>query len=211
MKKVLKAAGMLSLFMLFTLLLGYLIIQPNSATTHDSSFSKAERRLIQKGNVKEPMRVLNYFNTKDSILLRTPSKEITNFYDTMLEVFIQRLKATVMSPIHNGVGIAAPQVSVNKRIIIVQRFDTKDKLFEAYINPIIISYSDTFLLRPDACLSIPNVSGFSYRAEWIEIQYFDINGQQKQEKITDVLTSHIFQHEIDHLDGIIFLDRSKKQ
>jgi len=209
MKKVLKATGMLFLLMLFPFLLGYFIIRPNSTSHSDRNFSKTEQQLILKGSNNDPMRLLNYFDTIDSVKLRTQSIDIQIFNDKDLTILIKRLMATVTNPMNTGIGIAAPQVGINKRVIIVQRFDKENQPYEVYINPYIVSYSDTYNLRPDACLSIPNVKGYSYRADWIEIYYYTTDGQKHVEIITDPLTAHIFQHEIDHLDGIVFLDRMR--
>ena len=106
-------------------------------------------------------------------------------------------------------GIAAPQVGVNKRVIWVKRYDKAGAPFECYINAYITAYSDTLKYRPDGCLSIPGVSGSSWRAIWVDIIYDTPDGVRRSEHITHEYTAHIFQHEIDHLNGMVFLDRTQ--
>jgi len=104
-----------------------------------------------------------------------------------------------------GVGLAAPQVGVSSRVIIVQRQDGSEELLTC-VDPVILARSDDGIVGYEACLSIQGVGGKVSRAREIRIGYRDITGQPH------VLDSHdfearIFQHEIDHLDGILYVDR----
>ena len=105
-----------------------------------------------------------------------------------------------------GVGIAAPQVGILKNIIWVQRFD-KDKFpFEVYLNPKIIQYTEKKQDCMEGCLSIPNRRATTKsRAYAILIEYDQLDGSHKTEMV-EGFTAVIFQHEIDHLNGILFLD-----
>lgn len=115
-----------------------------------------------------------------------------------------------------GVGIAAPQVGINRRIIWVQRHDKGTSLnrpYEVYLNARITEYCDTVIRRWDGCLSVPqtpeypNLIDSSYRAKWVRVEYYLPDGTYMNEKITQWFTAHIFQHEIDHLNGIMFFDQ----
>ena len=163
--------------------------------------------LITSGNVDEMMRVYNYWVYSDSLVLRSYSSNISNFKSPYLSLLMSRMLKTVKNPQNPGVGIAAPQVGINKRVIWVKRYDITGSPFQCYINAIITQYSDTVKLRPDGCLSIPGVSQSSYRAIWIDIEYDLSDGTHHSERIDHEYTAHIFQHEIDHLNGIVFLDR----
>ena len=110
-----------------------------------------------------------------------------------------------------GVGIAAPQVGVLKNIIWVQRFDKENVPFEVYLNPKIIKYSKKTQTVREGCLSIPNRSDtLNSRSFSISIEYDTMKAQHKTESV-EGFTSVIFQHEIDHLNGILYLDHLQKE
>lgn len=177
-----------------------------------SSFSSQEVNLIMHSDSITPMRVYKINNKKDSLLLRTKSTYIKpDLKDPVLQQFVKRLYATVRDSISMGVGIAAPQVGVLKNIIWVQRFDKPDMPFEVYLNPKITKYSKKTQTVKEGCLSIPNRSDtLSSRSLTISLEYDTMEGVH----ITDTVegfTSVIFQHEIDHLHGILYLDHLQKE
>lgn len=101
----------------------------------------------------------------------------------------------------NGIGLAGPQVGVSERIIIV-----KVKSPIVLINPIIV-YMEGEELGEEGCLSIPNVVGDVSRATKVVVRGLDLNGKEIEVEAND-LSARAFQHEIDHLDGILFIDRA---
>lgn len=183
------------------------------AQTNYKAFSPAEVNMIADADSSKPMRVLQITNYVDSVFLRMPSLEVKpDASDTILLGFINRLYKTVRAPNSLGVGIAAPQVGIPRRIIWVQRFDKEaDQMpFEVYLNPKIVQYSDSTKLTMEGCLSIPDFSSEVKRPCSIVIEYDGLDGLQHRETI-EGFTSVIFQHEIDHLDGILYLDHLKKE
>lgn len=194
-------------FFRFILVLPFLLIQCKKETHSLPNFNNNQIELILSGGKNQKMQLLNWFIYEDSLKLRTKSSVLHFYPDTLIDYLLSRMYATVTSPQHPGVGIAAIQVGIPKRLIWVKRFDKPGSPWEYYLNPFIIEYSDTFKLRPDGCLSIPGISGMSYRAIWIKIKYNTRDGKEVIEKIKHEYTAHIFQHEIDHLDGIVWLDR----
>ena len=171
------------------------------------SFSEEEIKLIMNADSLKPMRVYKITNEKDSLLLRMKSSYIKpDANNPILQNFIKRLYATVRDSTSLGVGIAAPQVGILKNIIWVQRFDKDNFPFEVYLNPKIISYSEQKQTMREGCLSIPDRSETLYnRANTITITYDTMQNEQKTESISS-FTAIIFQHEIDHLNGILYLD-----
>ena len=163
-------------------------------------------------DAQTPMRVFKITNPSDSILLRTKSTKVkVDPNDLVLKAFIDRLYATVRDSISLGVGIAAPQVGILKNIIWVQRFDKEDFPFEVYLNPEIVDYSDKKQPCLEGCLSIPDRRDTTYtRAETILIEYDQWNRQRVRESVSG-FTAVIFQHEIDHLNGILYLDHLEKE
>lgn len=177
-----------------------------------SAFSAEERNRILDGSADEPMRVYKITNRSDSLLLRKASRDVDFAKDTLvLGLFIKRLKETVVDPKSMGVGIAAPQVGVLSNIIWLQRFDKEGFPWECIINPKIITYSDEKQVCPEGCLSIPEKTAITKnRSKTIIVKYQDIDGNEIQEEVSD-FTSVIFQHEIDHLNGILFIDHLEKE
>ena len=187
-------------------------IQKSSSTVQQNSFSKNETQLIHEGGINDPMRVYLITSQTDSILLRqkcAPIDPDSTNEDLML--FVNRLYRTVTDSNSLGVGIAAPQVGVLKNVIWIQRFDKKNLPFEVYLNPRIIQYTEKKQPCPEGCLSIPNKQATTQnRAYAILLEYDKLNGEHKIEMV-EGFTAVIFQHEIDHLNGILFIDHLKEE
>jgi len=175
-------------------------------------FSREEMQLIEYSDALAPMRIYKITNKNDSIVLRKQSGYIKpDANNPILQTFVKRLYRTVTDSLSLGVGIAAPQVGILKNIIWVQRFDKENFPFEVYLNPTIIQYSQKKQTFREGCLSIPNRTDIlNDRAYAILIEYDMLNGEHKTEMIED-FTSVIFQHEIDHLNGILYLDHLEKE
>jgi len=173
------------------------------------SFTAHQKQLITSATANTPMRVFLINSKQDSILLRQKSTHIKR-NSKMAKLLAKRLFATVRDSLSMGVGIAAPQVGILKNMICVQRFDKENFPFEFYLNPIITKYSIKKRPCPEGCLSIPNTNGTTQnRAFTITIEYNTLKGEHKKEFVSD-FTSVIFQHEIDHLNGILFIDHLEK-
>jgi N-formylmethionyl-tRNA deformylase len=172
-----------------------------------SHFNTVQSKLITSADAKTPMRVFKINNKTDSILLRQKCEDVVvTPNDPMLKLFTDRLLTTVRDSMSLGVGIAAPQVGILKNIIWVQRFDKAPFPFECYINPKITKYTVKKQDCKEGCLSIPDKSATTTnRAYAILLEYDKLDGTHHIEMIED-FTAVIFQHEIDHLSGILFTD-----
>ncbi len=180
---------------------------PNRLPPIDTlKFTAEEKALINSGDSAVRFELMYINEQPDSLILRTISRDI-RLTETDIDLLTDRMYATVRNPMNPGVGIAAPQVGVNRRIVWVKRYDKTGKPWEVFFNVRITDMSDTLKLRSDGCLSIPGVNGQSYRAIWCDIEYDLRDGTHVTERVTHEYTAHIFQHEIDHLDGIIWTDR----
>ena len=119
--------------------------------------------------------------------------------------------ATVTHPSQDGVGIAGPQVGLNRRVIAVQRFDKEGEPFEVYPNVRIVWASDSLAAGPEGCLSVPDRNGDVLRSREIVIEYADMNRLDEEDYMVREtvygFTAVIFQHEVDHLDGVLYIDR----
>jgi peptide deformylase len=180
-----------------------LVLQKESG----SNFTGREMALISSGENHQPMRVFLTTNQSDSLLLRSESTDVVaDPNDKVLNILVERMYATVRDSISRGVGIAAPQVGILKNIIWVQRFDKAGEPFEVYFNPAILQYSQKKQECREGCLSIPNRSDtLNARSYAILIEYQKQDGQRHVEMVED-FTAVIFQHEIDHLNGVLYVD-----
>ncbi len=171
-------------------------------------YSASDRQLIMSNDGDSPMRVFKIDKEADSLLLRMESKYvIPDSNDVVLKTFVERLYATVRDSISMGVGIAAPQVGILKRVIWIQRFDKEGFPFEVYLNPRVIKYTEKKQDCREGCLSIPDRSDTTrYRAYAIHIEY-DRMDETHHSEMVEGFTAVIFQHEIDHLYGKLYIDQ----
>ena len=171
-----------------------------------SEFTSTEREIIYSGE-SEIMRVMSIANEQDSLLLRTPSKPLNKklLQQDEFQTLCFRMLATVQNPENEGVGIAAPQVGILRRLVAVQRFDKEGKPFEFFINPEIVDKDSTLVAGGEGCLSVPEIYEDVERSQRITLRYYDADFVQHEEVI-EGFTAVIFQHEIDHLDGKLFID-----
>ncbi len=114
---------------------------------------------------------------------------------------------------NDGIGLAASQVGILKRIIVYDiSYIQEDAKKEGHIliNPKITSRSKTMIEVEEGCLSFPDVYDNVLRHEKVTVEYTDLDGKKKKISAKDI-EAVVLQHEIDHLDGIVFLDRVKEQ
>ena len=143
-------------------------------------------------------------------ILRQQAQLVYSVRDERFQQLIDALIAT--AAVSNGVGIAAPQVSESYRLFIVAsrpslRYPHAPTMEPtAMINPRIIAHSDDVIKDWEGCLSVPGIRGLVPRYRSIEVEYTGRDGQLYRQELTDFV-ARIFQHEYDHLDGIVFLDR----
>ena len=244
-----------------------------SCSGNGGGFSKEELELIHGSD--SIMRVLTIEDPADIFVLRASSSDLPA--GTLLSSDYRRLAelmvATVTHPSQDGVGIAGPQVGLNRRVVAVQRFDKEQVLrggrldypFEVYPNVRILWASDSLAAGPEGCLSVPGRRGDVLRSQEIVIEYADLSafgqaavmeaemaGMEMElnvieaeaagmevevagvehsdmmaAKVSDAgkqtsgfkipvrrdtvsgFTAVIFQHEIDHLDGVLYIDHLK--
>lgn len=112
-----------------------------------------------------------------------------------------------------GVGLAAPQIGIAKRLAVLElrapgRADTKVWPKTVIVNPLIRKKSKTMVEDWEGCLSIPGLKGIVPRHRSIEVRYLDEHGARNIVRLTGYI-ARVFQHEIDHLNGMVYLDRMK--
>ncbi|MCR4569341.1 MAG: peptide deformylase [Bacteroidales bacterium] len=174
--------------------------------TGKQDFTKAERQIIDNsGDVM-------YVTTMpgDSAVLRAQSKDLSakELKSERFRKLIGKMLTTVQDPSQNGVGIAAPQVGINRRIVCVQRFDKEGEPFEAYVNVKLDSLWGEKVSGREGCLSLPGLRGYVSRYQSVLVSYIDRETLQPRKDTVHGYTAVIFQHECDHLDGILYTDRA---
>ncbi|MGH2412162.1 MAG: peptide deformylase [Brasilonema sp.] len=143
-------------------------------------------------------------------ILRQAAQPVENITDERIQHLIDALITTAKSA--NGVGIAAPQVSQSVRLFIVAsrpnpRYPHAPFMEpKAMINPRIVAHSSKVIKDWEGCLSIPGIRGLVPRYRAIQVEYSDRQGNLQCQEFTDFV-ARIVQHELDHLDGIVFLER----
>ncbi len=147
------------------------------------------------------MAILNIKKFNEPVL-RKKCEEI-NKIDKETEDFIVDMAQTMVKK--DGVGLAAPQVGVSKRVIVVMTDLAGQRIFEM-VNPKIIKKSKETEFGKEGCLSFPGIFLKIKRMKEIEVKGLDIKGRKIQLKAEGFL-ARVFQHEIDHLDGILFFHR----
>jgi len=154
--------------------------------------------------------------TPENPTLRKKAHKITNFKDAKLQTLIDDMVETMQDAV--GVGLAAPQVNIAQRLIVVMLPDDEESREEygenagvLYIvaNPEIARASDEMVEGVEACLSIPGYYGLVDRHQAVTIKGQDRHGKALRIKAEDWL-ARVFQHEIDHLDGVLYIDRAEK-
>lgn len=150
------------------------------------------------------MSVLQVYEYPHPVLKKKAAKvekvddEMRKFLDDMLETMYHAV----------GVGLAAPQVGVSLRIVVIDiSHDEEDRMEPLYlINPEIIWKSEDKNICEEGCLSVPDQKAEVERFAAVKIKYVDYHGQQKELLAEDFFAIAV-QHELDHLDGILYIDR----
>ncbi|MCH9616803.1 MAG: Peptide deformylase [Chlamydiia bacterium] len=140
-------------------------------------------------------------------------KEITPFIHKVVKELIETVKA------QNGAGLAAPQIGYDLRIFVNvfgrevdgDGFPNALEQPEVYINPKITRFSKKKFVKPEGCLSIPDVTLDVARSYDVDIEYTNLKGERVVSKKEHTWRAKCLQHELDHLDGILFIDLLSKE
>ena len=147
-------------------------------------------------------------------VLRRKAHSITKFDKNLLTLIDDMVETMREAP---GVGLAAPQIGLSERLIVVEYYEREEdeevenapKKVWAIVNPEIVKASEEKLMGVEGCLSIPNLVGEVERHATIHVKGLNRHGRPMKFKAEGWL-ARIFQHEIDHLNGVLFTDRAIK-
>jgi peptide deformylase len=150
----------------------------------------------------QPLKIHEVVKYPDPVLAKR-GEEVTVF-DADLKKLIEEMFESMYTA--QGIGLAAPQIAISKRITVIDvsfKKNPKDKI--VLINPEIVDRTGK-QLEEEGCLSLPDIREKVQRAEWVKVKAQDENGKYFEIEGTELL-GRCMQHEIDHLDGILFIDR----
>ncbi|NJP05711.1 MAG: peptide deformylase [Chloroflexaceae bacterium] len=161
-------------------------------------------------------RILQMDDPEDNKILKTPCRRI-KLPDRELKYVV----ADMLETMHHadGVGLAAPQIGLSIALTVIWLPPVCEKQEDgseievapaqdlAFINPQIVKKSQNTIMRQEGCLSLPNWYGDVPRATWVTIEYQEPNGKTRRLRKIDGLLGWVIQHEIDHLNGILFTER----
>jgi len=161
-------------------------------------------------------RILRIDDPEDKKVLKMNCRPV-KLPDRRLKVLIEDMFETMQHD--HGVGLAAPQVGLPIRVIVIEVppvYEKQDDGTEVevapaepyvFINPKIVKMSSEEIIRNEGCLSLPNWYGDVPRATWVTVEYQEINGKQRRMRKVDGVLGWVLQHEVDHLNGILFTER----
>jgi len=149
------------------------------------------------------MSFFNIITNEKTLRQKCDLVDKTEIETNAMQSFLQDMFKTLESA--NGIGLAAPQVGVSSQICIINLWNQRLVL----INPQIIRYSRKKEISEEGCLSFPRKFIPVQRAKKIKIKYLDEKGKKRKVKVRDLL-ARVIQHEVDHLNGILFIDRQIK-
>lgn len=149
---------------------------------------------------------------KENSILRTLSESVKTNELHKYRVLGETMLAYIKNPKHKGIGLAAPQVGINKRIIVLglpKKRDDETYPLMLMINPSITKKWTETDIDEEGCLSLPGLVGDIQRSISVDVEWIDIKGRKMKKHITGY-GARVIQHEIDHLDGIMICDKFLK-
>lgn len=171
-----------------------------------NAFTPQEQRIIRQSDSVMYVTVL----PEDSAILRATVQDLP---DALLrsedfKTLAAKMLATVQSPEQDGIGIAAPQVGISRRLAWVQRYDKPGEPWELYPNIRILERSGAVSHDPEGCLSVPPQRAVVPRYGTVIVSWTDPQTLQERRDTVHGYTAVIFQHECDHMEGTVCTDRA---
>eukprot|EP00547_Thalassionema_nitzschioides_P013510 CAMPEP_0194247138 /NCGR_PEP_ID=MMETSP0158-20130606/16107_1 /TAXON_ID=33649 /ORGANISM="Thalassionema nitzschioides, Strain L26-B" /LENGTH=260 /DNA_ID=CAMNT_0038983189 /DNA_START=35 /DNA_END=817 /DNA_ORIENTATION=+ len=179
--------------------------EPRSILTSLFSSQKVE---VDPGVVEgTDLRIVKY--PHPSLRAKNDEVSITDEQESITKLAKEMFKVMYAA---EGVGLAAPQVGVNKRLMVYNPAGDSQRWLDEtiFVNPQIVEFSSAEDEEMEACLSFPDMEGEVVRSKWIKIEAFTPKGRKIKKKLKG-WEARIFQHEYDHLDGTVYIDRLSKE
>lgn len=177
--------------------------------TGTKNFSKADLEII-RSNPDSLLHIYTIEDPQEQKVLTTPSWDLSekSLQSDDYVLLARRMLRVVTDSIKGGIGLSAPQIGINKAVIAVWRADKPGQPFEVYPNIRIVANSDMLDINVERCLSVPGKTDYVDRYTGIEVEFYSLSQKKMiRDTVVDQSVARIFQHEIDHLGGILFTDR----
>lgn len=159
----------------------------------------------------QQLKIFTIEDPKEEAVLRTPSSDVTieELKTEKFQIFLEDLLHTALTSedqvgIESG-GISAPQVGINKKVVYMLNYDTGE--FELLINPEAQHIGEKKHIELEGCLSVPNIEKRVERFKKVKVKYLDRNGNKIKKHLSGI-NATVLQHEVDHLNGILFIDKA---
>lgn len=169
-------------------------------------FSPAKDQVASPGDFEfePPLKILEYPDPK----LRARNKRIVTFDDSLNKLVHEMFDVMYKT---DGIGLSAPQVGINLQLMVFNPVGERGEGEEiVLVNPRVSKYSKKLTLFNEGCLSFPGINADVKRPESVKIDAYDVNGKRFSVNLSD-LPARIFQHEFDHLQGILFFERMNEE
>lgn len=157
------------------------------------------------------LKIYTIENPKEEKILRKVSDKVskkelqTEDFKNFLKDLLHTAKTSEDQVGIESGGISAPQVGINKRVVFIFNYDTGE--FEALINPVLQNIGEKTDIDLEGCLSVPNIEKKVERFKKIKVKYMDKDGNIVNRRFSG-LNARVVQHESDHLDGVLFIDKT---
>lgn len=150
--------------------------------------------------------MLKVVKGENNPILRKVCEPVVDFGEELKGLCLEMVE-TMHDPKAPGIGIAAPQVGLNMRVFIITLgVEAKKERDVVMVNPELLSQSKEVNLAEEGCLSLPGIYGNILRPVSIEVQYQDLRGKLYKKSLKG-LDARVFLHELDHLNGVLFVDK----
>ena len=151
--------------------------------------------------MSKPHRIHEVVKYPDSVLTR-PAEAVTDFNDELAQLVEEMFDSMYAA---QGIGLAAPQINIAKRITVIDvSFKERPEEKIALINPVILDRKGK-QIEEEGCLSLPEIREKVQRSAWVKVRAQNVKGETFEVEGAELL-ARALQHEIDHLDGILFID-----
>jgi peptide deformylase len=179
--------------------------------TQPPPLTAEESELILAEDDTMPMEIVTNVDPDDDAFLHQIALPIDP-NDATVEHLIARMRATLAASA-GGVGLAAPQVGISRRLFLAARMDQTGSPVQPFLNPLITAYSPETSAGAEGCLSVPDSNVTVTRSKWVTVSYETADGARLCDELIGSTTSYnaaftarIVQHEFDHLEGILIVD-----
>lgn len=194
---------MLSKVLLIAICMSLFTVTCLAGNKSNNFLTPEEGQLLKNREQKQITRIINSIEPEELLLLKSMSREVS-FKSPYLDALIHQMRQAVFAA--HGLGLAAVQIGIPVRVVLLQQIIKGEQVFKVFINPKILHKSSATQMTYEACLSVEaQERHIMQRSSYMLVKYQNIHGKSVVDNMAG-LDAAIFQQEIDHLNGIILTD-----